>query len=126
MPARAFLMRCLLVLTLLVNGTASLWSSSVMAITQVQHAAQQGGQVSGAQDEECAEEESAPTSTRSSHNDCDCSLGSCGCEYFPSAATAAPGVPFMARHMLAAPPVACLVSHVPLSTRTPVFRPPIG
>lgn len=121
-----FLLRCFLIVTLCLDGSASLWSSSVMAVNQAQHAATQTPKATVALEEDCAADAASGQSGSTAHEDCDCGVGSCGCLCVSSVAAIVHTVPFMARHTLAAEPAVRSASHVPRSIRTPVFRPPIG
>jgi hypothetical protein len=133
MPSFALLLRCLLIVTLCLDGSLSLWSSSAMAANQARHAAASvtAPALAEADDAECADTSegagSQPGRPGAAHEDCDCGVGTCGCPcLFSVAATITHAVPFMALHTLATQPVMPSPSHVPLNTRTAVFRPPIG
>ena len=125
MSPLALLLRCLLIVTLCLDGSLSLWSSSAMALHEVQQAVDSGTQTALAADEDC--EEGAAAAERGSHEDCDCGSGSaCGCAcVFPVAAITHP-LPFMAQHALTSQPAPLSLAAEPSSTITPVFRPPIG
>jgi hypothetical protein len=127
MPSPALLLRCLLIVTLCLDGSLSLWSSSVMAVAEVRHAAADATAAVAAEtdDVDCAD---AGTSDQSgaAHEDCDCGVGACGCFCLLSFAAITHAVPFTAQHTLAIQPVLPSPPHVPLSARTAVFRPPIG
>lgn len=119
------LLRCFLIVTLCLDGSASLWSASVMAVTQARHAAARTVNATVAV-EDCDTDEALAQSGSAAHEDCDCGTGNCGCPCFSSVAAIVHTVPFMAHHTLAAEPIVRSSSHVPLTFRTPVFRPPIG
>lgn len=127
MSVSALLLRCLLIVTLCLDGSLSLWTASVTAVTQIQHAVAAGERTTQAALDEAADcEDEGRGQGAQSHEDCDCSSGGCECLCIFSIAAITHSVPFLAQHALTTKPTAWPPSHVPLSTRTPVFRPPIG
>src|SRR5688500_4343527 len=122
-----FLLRYVLIVTLCLDGGVSLWSSTVMAVTQARHAATtRAADAAVTIEEDCDTDAPGGQTGSPVHEDCGCGTGSCGCPCFSSVAAFVHAVPFMARHALTAEPVVRSAPHVPLSIRTPVFRPPIG
>jgi hypothetical protein len=131
MPSLALLLRYLLIVTLCLDGGASLWSSSAMAVNQARHASASAAalDVADVEDADCDDAGNgvdSPDQPGAAHGDCDCGVGTCSCPCLFSVATITHAVPFMALHTLATLPVMPPSSHVPLNTRTAVFRPPIG
>jgi hypothetical protein len=132
MPAPALLLRCLLIVTLCLDGSVSVWAASVTAVNKAQLAIAAAGAVPTtalADTESDCEDGDATTSRHpQSHDDgdCDCGIGTCGCMCIFSVAAISHSVPFMAQHALASPPAVRSTPHAPLDMRTPVFRPPIG
>lgn len=127
MPSLALLLRCFLIVTLCLDGSLSLWSSSVMAVNEASHAGVDAAApvVAEADDADC-NEAGTPDQPGAAHEDCDCTASTCGCLCLFSVAAITHAVPFKARYALAAQPAVRSAPYMPLSTRTAVFRPPIG
>ncbi|HVJ62523.1 MAG TPA: CopL family metal-binding regulatory protein [Tahibacter sp.] len=129
MPSLDFLLRCLLLVTLCLDGRLSSWPSTMAAgepagatATSVAALAQTPAASRAADD--CAEP--GKGSRSGTHDDCDCAKGSCGCVCFLSIA-ALPAIPrSLLPHALPAEPLVWSAPHQPASERTSLFRPPIA
>lgn len=126
MPSFAFLLRCLLLVTLCLDGRLLSWPSNANAgepanaatVTALAQAPATG------LGDDCAD---AGTGGRGgTHDDCDCAKGTCGCICFLSVAALPAVAPSLLPHALPAEPLVWSAPHVPPSTRTPLFRPPIA
>lgn len=127
MPSFALLLRCFLIVTLCLDGSLSLWSSSVMAVNETSRAGVDVATlvVAEAGDADC-NEAGTPDRPGAAHEDCDCTASSCGCLCLFPVAAITHAVPFKAQYALAAQPAVRSEPHMPLNARTAVFRPPIG
>jgi hypothetical protein len=126
MPSLDFLLRCLLLVALCLDGrfapsmpkidadTGAAATTSAVVLTQA----------ATSNRDDCAE---PGNGTRSGiHDDCDCAKGTCGCICFLSVA-ALPSVPSsLLPHTLPAEPVVWSAPHVPSGLRATLFRPPIA
>lgn len=126
LPSLDLLLRCLLLLTLCLDGRLTAWSATLTAfdtpgeVTVI--VVDPAQTVTDAGD--C--DKTADGSFGGSHDDCDCSKGSCGCVCFLSVAAILSVAPALATYAALAHPVAWSAPHVPPSMRTRVFRPPIA
>lgn len=120
------LLRCLLIVTLCLEGSLSLWSSSAMAVERIEHLATASPAPAVEADEDC-DDGTSREGSGASHDDCDCGSGSgclCACAFPLLAVTHT--VPFAAQHLLASQPAVLEQTSVALATTARVFRPPIG
>lgn len=134
MSAPALLLRYLLIVTLCLDGSLSLWTASATAVTQVARVAgiqevaiaEAGSSVAPDAGTDACADKPAQVPGGEMHRDCDCALDACDCLCVFSIAAISHRVPFLARHALTAQPVAWSAPRAPAGTRTAVFRPPIG
>lgn len=118
------LLRCLLIVTLCLEGSMSLWASSAMAgdITRDVGEASQATSAIGGQD---CEDQAAQGESGAAHHECDCTSTGCTCAcMFPVVAIF--HVPFAAQHLLATVPAVPSRAPMMVTATTRVFRPPIG
>ncbi|HJU39371.1 MAG TPA: CopL family metal-binding regulatory protein [Tahibacter sp.] len=126
MPSLDFLLRCLLLVALCLDGrfapsmpnaaadpgasaASGVVASTTAAASKVDDCAKPGnGQRGG------------------DHGDCDCAKGTCGCVCFLSVAALPAVSPSLLPHALPAGPLAWSAPHVPGGLRTKLFRPPIA
>lgn len=123
----ARLLRCVLILTLCLNGAISLWVSTAMAGSLVQQASALPDKGMVADNAEACDDATNPAPAgQHDHDECDCALNGCNCSFLSPTAVTAFAIPFMARHVMASEPVTRRSTHVPSNFKTAVFRPPIG
>ncbi|MDC8011180.1 CopL family metal-binding regulatory protein [Tahibacter soli] len=124
MPSLDFLLRCLLLVTLCLDGRVLSWPSNANAGEPANATVTALAQAPAAsRGDDCAE--SGKGGRGGAHDDCDCAKGTCGCICFLSVAALPAVAPSLLPHALLAEPLVWSAPHVPSSTRTPLFRPPI-
>lgn len=131
------LLRCFLIVAFCLDGSASLWSASSMAVSMAGHGAgsthgqrrHDESRPAAAIDADCPEANfagRADTGHEIDHESCDCSSAACQCPAGFTNVVVAHGVPFAAQHRVS---TELIVSEPVLISRgslSPVFRPPIG
>lgn len=118
------LLRCLLIVTLCLEGSMSLWASSAMAVDNAREVGAASQTTSAVSDQDC-EDQASQGGGDATHHECDCTSAGCTCAcVFPVVAIV--HVPFAARHLLASVPAVPSRAPVVLTATTRVFRPPIG
>jgi len=131
------LLRCLLILAFCLDGSASLWSASSMAVSMAGHG---GGSAHGQRvhdqaapeapmDAACPEGDSAgqvDPGHEIDHESCDCSSAACQCPIGFTNVAVAHGVPFAAQHRVSAALTVLEPASIARRSLSPVFRPPIG
>ena len=131
------LLRCLLIVAFCLDGSASLWSASSMAVSMAGHGAGIGHgerlhdeRVSASATEvDCPDGELAglvQTGHEIDHEDCDCGSGACQCPVGFTSVVVAHGVPFAAQHRVSTELAVSEPASIARGSLSPVFRPPIG
>ena len=137
MPLPATLLRCLLILAFCLDGSASLWSASSMAVSMASHGVGIGhgqrmhdeGEPEVVMHVDCPEDAYAArgdTGHEIDHEDCDCSSAVCQCPVGFTNVVVAHGVPFAAQHRVSTELTVSAPSSIARGSLSPVFRPPIG
>lgn len=134
----SILLRCFLIVAFCLDGSASLWSASSMAVSMAGHDG--GGAVHGqrehdeprsaaSQDADCPEGELAgqvDTGHEAEHESCDCSSAACQCPVGFTTVVVAHTVPFAAQHRVSTELTVSIPASIARGSLSPVFRPPIG
>lgn len=131
------LLRCFLIVAFCLDGSASLWSASSMAVSMAGHGAGAGhGQhmngersAAAAMDVDCPDAGFAAqvdTGHEIDHESCDCSSAACQCPAGFTNVVVAHGVPFAAQHRVSAALTVPEPASIVRRSLSPVFRPPIG
>jgi hypothetical protein len=123
MSPSGILLRCLLIVTLCLESSLSLWASGAMAVERAAHAATADRpDASG----DC-EDDASPEQKGAPHEDCDCGAGSgCACACMLPVFASASTVPFSAQHLLADRPAVLRQTTAAPAVAARVFRPPIS
>jgi len=137
MPWSATLLRCLLIVAFCLDGSASLWSASSMAVSMAAHGADIGpdkrmlderGSTAPA-DADCPEGDfvgQVDTGQEIDHESCDCSGAACQCPVGFTSVVFAHTVPFAAPHRVSTALTVSEPASIARRSLSPVFRPPIG
>ena len=131
------LIRCFLIVAFCLDGSASLWSASSMAVSMAGHGAGIGhGErmhderaPAAAMDVDCPDGELAgrvDTGHEIDHESCDCSSAACQCPIGFTNVVVAHGVPFAAQHRVSTALTVPEPASIARGSLSPVFRPPIG
>lgn len=124
MSLLGILLRCLLIVTLCLEGSMSLWASSAMAVDNAREVGVASQATSAVSDRDC-EDQASQGESDAAHHECDCTSTGCTCAcVFPVVAIL--HVPFAAQHLLASVLVVPSRAPVVVTATTRVFRPPIG
>lgn len=137
MPWSAVLLRCLLIVAFCLDGSASLWSASSMAVSMAGHGGSSGhGQrmhdergAAATTDADCPDGKfagQADTGHEIDHESCDCSSAACQCPVGFTNVVVAHGVPFAAQHRVSTELIVSEPVSIARGSLSPVFRPPIG
>lgn len=131
------LLRCFLIVAFCLDGSASLWSASSMAVSMAGHGADTAhGQrrhdesaPAASVDADCPEGKfAAPVDTghEIDHESCDCSSAACQCPAGFTSVVVAHTVPFAAPHRVSTALIVPEPASIARRSLSPVFRPPIG
>lgn len=133
----AALLRCLLIVAFCLDGSASLWSASSMAVSMAAHGVGSGhGQrmhdepaPAASMDVDCSGAELAgrlDTGHEIDHESCDCSSAACQCPVGFTNVVVVHTVPFAAQHRVSTELTVSEPASIARGSLSPVFRPPIG
>lgn len=126
MPRLRILLRFLLIVTLCLEGSVSVWAASAMAVDNAHEVADTEKAGPAVIDEDCGDE-AATEQGDAVHEECDCAQGlGCACACVFPVIAFVHAVPFAAQHSLASVPAVPARFPVVIAAITPVFRPPIG
>ena len=131
------LLRCFLIVAFCLDGSASLWSASSMAVSMAGHGdgiahgerMHDESRAAASTDADCPEGQftgQAETGQEVGHESCDCSSAACQCPVGFTNVVVLRTVPFFAQQRVSTELAVSEPASIARGSLSPVFRPPIG